>query len=122
MNIAVAAEGEDLNSIVSDKFEKCLYLLIVNMNDLSIKAIKNEERCKGLSQKNLADEILKYDCEALITGDIQLMAFDILADAGVTRFFGAGYSVEKALELMDKRSLTLIRNCNGTDSCSGNHH
>ncbi|WP_406541801.1 hypothetical protein [Clostridium ljungdahlii] len=53
MNIAVAAEGENLNSIVSDKFEKCLYLLIVNMNDLSIKTIKNEKPCKGLSQKTL---------------------------------------------------------------------
>jgi predicted Fe-Mo cluster-binding NifX family protein len=122
MNIAVAADGKNLNSIVSDKFEKCLFLLIVNMNDLSITVIKNGESCKGLSQKSLANEILKYDCEALITGDIQLTAFDILADAGVTRFFGAGYSVEKALQLMDKRSLKLIRNCNGTDNCSGHHH
>lgn len=118
MNIAVVAEGKSLDSQVSEKFEKCLYLLIVNMNDLSITAINNDE----LSGEDLANEILKYDCEALITGDIEEKAFDILADACVTRFYGVGYSIEKALELMEDRSLKLIRNFDGTDNCGGHHH
>lgn len=118
MKIAVVAEGKSLDSQVSEKFEKCLYLLIVNMNDLSITAINNEE----VSGENLANEILKYDCEAVITGDIEERAFDILADACVTRYYGVGYSVEKALELMDNRSLKLIRSYDGTDNCGGNHH
>jgi predicted Fe-Mo cluster-binding NifX family protein len=118
MNIAVATEGKSLDSQVSEKFEKCVYLLVVNTNDLSITAINNDE----LSEENLANEILKHDCEALITGNIEETAFDILADACVTRFYGIGYSVEKALELMDNRSLKLIRNYDGTDNCGGNHH
>lgn len=118
MKIAVVAEGKSLDSQVSEKFEKCLYLLIVNINDLSITSIDNDK----LSGENLANEILKYDCEAVITGDIEATAFDILADNGVTRFCGAGYSVEKALELMEKRTLNFIRNYDGTDNCGGNHH
>jgi predicted Fe-Mo cluster-binding NifX family protein len=118
MNIAVAAEGKSLNSQVSEKFEKCLYLLIVNMNDLSITAISNDE----LSEENLVNEILKHDCEAVITGDIEKTAFDILADACVTRYYGVGYLAEKALESMENRSLKLIRNYDGTDNCGGNHH
>ena len=101
MNIAVAVDGNNLDSQVSEKFEKCVYLLIVNMNNLNITVINNDE----LSGENLANEILKYNCEALITGNIESVAFDILADACVTRFCGAGYSVEKALELMENRSL-----------------
>jgi Uncharacterized conserved protein len=122
MNIAVAAEGKSLDSQVSEKFEKCLYLLIVNMNDLSITVIKNDELFENSSGENLANEILKHDCEALITGNIECTAFDILADACVTRFLGVGYSVENALELMQKESLELIRNYDGTDKCSGHHH
>ncbi|AKA67595.1 NifB/NifX family molybdenum-iron cluster-binding protein [Clostridium scatologenes] len=122
MNIAVAADGKNLSSKVSRKFEKCLYLLIVDMNDLNITVIKNDELFEDSYYKSLADKILKYDCEALITGDIEKTAFDILADAGVTRFLGFGYSVEKALEEMEERTLNLIRNYDGTNSCGGNHH
>lgn len=118
MNIAVAAEGNSLDSQVSEKFEKCICLLIVNMNDLSITVINNEDS----SGENLANEILNYDCEGLITGNIEVKAFDILADACVTRFFGVGYSVEKALKLMENRLLKLIRNADGTGGCSGHHH
>ncbi|NMM65747.1 hypothetical protein HBE96_24525 [Clostridium sp. P21] len=122
MNIAIAADGENLSSKVSGKFEKCLYLLIIDMNDLNITVIKNDELFQDSYPKNLADDILQYDCEVLITGDIEKAAFDILADAGVTRFLGADYSVEKVLELVEKRSLKLIRSYDGTDSCGGNHH
>ncbi len=122
MNIALAADGKNLNSKVSEKFEECLYLLIVNMDDLSITVIKNDESFESSPEKSLANEILKYDCEALITGNMEKTAFDILADACVTRFLGAGYSIEKVLELMEKRSLKLIRSYDGTDSCGGNHH
>jgi len=118
MKIAVTAEDKSLDSQVSDKFEKCLYLLIVNMNDLSITAIKNDES----SGEDLANEVLKHDCEALITGDIQPKAFDILADAFVTRYLGVGHSVQKALELMEERLLELIKTFDGKDSCGGHQH
>lgn len=121
MNIAVAAEGKSLDSKVSDEFEGCLYLLIVNMKDSSITVIENElsERASG---ENLARAVLAYHCEALITGEIRSPAFNILADAYVTRLFGAGHSVEKALELMEKGSLRIIKNVDGSEKCSGHHH
>ncbi|MBV7274110.1 NifB/NifX family molybdenum-iron cluster-binding protein [Clostridium sp. PL3] len=118
MNIGVVSEGKSLDSQVSEKFEKCVCLLIVNMNDLSITAINNDES----SGENLTNEILKYDCEAVILGNIDKRAFDILADACVTRYYGVGHSVKKALELMKKGSLKLIKNHDGTNDCSGHHH
>lgn len=122
MNIAVAANGKSLDSQVSEKFEKCLYLLIIKMDDLSITVIKNDELFQNSSGENLANQVLKHDCEALITGNIELAAFDILADDGVTRFLGVGHSVQKALELMEKRSLELIRTYDGKENCGGHNH
>lgn len=123
MNIAVAADGKSLESKVSEEFERCLYLLIVNMDDLSITAVKNNESAESSIGENLAKEVLKYDCEALITGKIKnSAAFDILADACVTRFLGDHNSAENALKLMEKNSLKLLRNYDGTEECSDHHH
>ena len=116
MNIAVAADGKTLDSKISEEFKKCSYLLIVNMDDLSVTALKNDN-----SAEDLAGEILKYDCEALITGKIEPKAFDILADASVTRYLGAGRPAQDALGLMEKNSLELIRNYDGSEGC-GEHH
>lgn len=121
MNIAVAADGESLESNVSEEFEICKYLLILNMDDLTVKAFKNELVTGIQAGARLADEVVKHDCEALITGKIQPPAFNRLADACITRFFGFGISVKRSLDLMEKNKLKIIRNSDGTDQCSGHH-
>ena len=68
-------------------------------------------------EENLALKVLEHNCEALITGTINQTAFNILADAQVTRYFGAGHSVKAALELSGKRLLKLIK-----DECPSDHH
>ncbi|WP_027398329.1 NifB/NifX family molybdenum-iron cluster-binding protein [Anaerovorax odorimutans] len=119
MKIAVSTNGNSLKSQVSEKLESCKYLLIVNMDDLSFVSIENSDDNTG---EKLANEVLKYDCEAIITGELKPSEFDILADACVTRYIGVGYSADTALDLMDKRILKLIRNYEGTDECDGSHH
>lgn len=113
MNIAVAAEGESLESEVSEEFSQCLYLLIVHMDDLTTTIIKTEET----SPEYLARKVLEFNCEAVITGEIDQASFNIIADAQVTRYFGAGHSVKDALELSEKGLLKLIK-----DECSNHHH
>lgn len=122
MNIAVAADGKNFNSQVSERFENCEYLLIVNMESLSITAIENLEMPGYSAGASLVKEVLKYDCEAVIVGKIEPEAFDTLVDACVTRYSGFGNTVQKALELMQDRKLELIKNLEGSQSsCSGNH-
>lgn len=122
MNIAITADGQSFDSKVSEEFERCFYLLIVNMDDSSITAIKNDKLSESSSAESLTSEVLKHDCEALITGKIKPLAFNILADAYVTRLFGAGILVQNALDLMEKNSLKIIKNCDGTEDCGGHHH
>ncbi|MGE5627390.1 MAG: NifB/NifX family molybdenum-iron cluster-binding protein [Solirubrobacterales bacterium] len=122
MYIGVTADGNNLKSNVAETFEQCEYLLIIDVDNLNIKSIienKKQEESDGLK---LADEIIKNDCEAVITGKIQSSAFNILADAYITRFFGTGSSVEKTIELMDKNKLILIKSCEGSEDCGGHHH
>lgn len=121
MNIAVAADGKTLDSKVSEELKKCSYLLIVNMDNLNVKALKNDNSAEDSYGEDLAGEVLKYDCEAIITGKIEPKAFNILADACVTRYLGAGRSAQDALGLMEKNSLEFIKNYDGSEGCGGNH-
>lgn len=109
MNIAVTADGEGLDSQVSERFELCSYLLIVTMDDMTITVLKNDEQS--------VQKVLEYNCEAVITGNIEQTAFDILADAYITRYYGAGHSVREALELSEKKQLKLIK-----EDCTSHHH
>mgnify|MGYP001194431113 CR=1 FL=1 len=119
MYIAVAADGKKLENEVSKAFESCEYLLIVNMSDMSVNAVKNEDHS---SVENLAKKVVDFDCEAIITGELNPTVFNILAGACITRYFGFGHSTLKALELMEKNLLKLIRNQEGTDEYDGEHH
>ena len=128
MNIGITAEGQNLDSIVSDRFAGCTYLLIVMIADDSIKgrveisditAIRNQEKDSGLG---LVKELIDYDCEAVITGELEPQAFNLIADACITRYNGAGYTVYQAIDFMENLELKLIRNLEGTDECDGSHH
>lgn len=128
MNIGIAVDGKDLNSIVSDKIKECNYLLIVNVRDHSagdaaeiveVTAIENQNKDSGIQ---MAEELIKYNCEASITGDLEPAVFDLIADACITRYNGAGYPASIALDLMEKLKLKLIRNREGTDECDDSHH
>lgn len=119
MFLAMTMDGKTLESNVSQRFEGCKYLLVINTTDLSVNAIENTD---DLTQESLAQKVIEFNCEGIITGILSHpKAFDILADACVTRFLGSGYAGMEALDLMKKRELKLIRNINGTDECDGDH-
>lgn len=118
MYIVVAAEGKSLSSKVSDEFSSCKYLLIVNMDNMEVSAVNNTEDTKGIA---LAHKAVDFHCEAVITGKLTQEAFDIIADDDMTRYDGHGYSVQEALNLMDRYALKLIKNIEGTDECDSRH-
>jgi predicted Fe-Mo cluster-binding NifX family protein len=119
MYIAVAADGADFESNVSKEFKNCKYLLIINMPDMTIEAIENTDNISG---DDLARKIVESKCELVITEELELSEFDILADEGVTRFFGYGNSVRAAINMMSINMLKLIRTYDGSDTCGGDHH
>ena len=118
MNIAVSASGPNLDSQVFKEFTQAPFLLVVNMDTMDYESIAHVPG-PG-SDQQMAMIILEHGCEALITGRLNTDAFNILANAAVTRYAGVGLSVEAALMAMENRELQLIRNPEGTDECQGN--
>ncbi|WP_026393136.1 NifB/NifX family molybdenum-iron cluster-binding protein [Acetobacterium malicum] len=120
MKIAMTMDGTALESAVSSEFDSSPYLLVVRRSETAIEAI---EEIGDLTAEQLAQKIIDLNCEGIITGNFKSQpAFDLLADAGLTRFQGVGHSGREALELMKQRTLPLIRNFAGTEGCSDDHH
>ncbi len=112
MKIAVAANGGTLESLVPGTFEESAFLLIVETDDGSYEAFKNPEG-QGSAGLAMTREILKHDCEVLISGSIEKPAFEVLVTAQLTRYMGANCRATDALHLMDANQLNFIRVPNG---------
>lgn len=122
MNIAITVDGYVIGSQVSEQFERCESLLIVNAESMDVTVIANSESKEEITGEQLAQKVLEHDCEAVITGLIHSVAFEILAGAGVTRFLGTKYDGSMALVFMHANKLELIRDADGKTSCGGSHH
>lgn len=120
MKIAVATDGNTLTSRVAQEFAKSTYLLIVDMESLDFQAFENDQP-KDETGLEMAKIIREYDCEAVITGQIEGEAFEFLADEQITRYNGAGYTAGEALDMMEKLQLDLISDYEGSAGISHGH-
>jgi len=120
MNIAVTTHESTLDSPLCLTFAQTPYLLIVDVESMACTPIPHT-MAPG-SDEQLARTILDHNCEAVITGTLNPAPFAILADAMITRFRGTNLSARQALAAMDNRTLELIRNADGSGTCSGDHH
>lgn len=86
MKIGIATDKDGLDSLVSSRFKECSFLLIVGMKDhyvgevaeiTEIIPIENE---KDGSDMQLAEELVKHGCEAVITGELSPEVFEYIAD------------------------------------------
>lgn len=121
MKIAVAANGDTLESMVTEEYENSTYLLVVDINSLSFRAYPNEERGSS-SELGITSRLIEHDCEALISGSIEQANFDAMVAAQVTRYNGANYSVNNALHRMETNQLEIIRDYKGGEGMPHEHH
>lgn len=106
MKIAVAAAGRTLEDRVADTFEDSPFLLIVETDDGSCEVFWNPEQ--GGAGLALTREIMRQDCEAVISGSIEKPAWQELMIAQVTRYLAVDCSAGEALRLMDANELDFI--------------
>jgi len=128
MRIGITTDNTGLESVVADEFANCSHLLIVSLNDsiscreIEVMGVTVLENPGDDSGAQLVQELIHYDCEAVITGKLEPAVFEMIADACITRYNGAGYQALNALGKMAGRELELIRNAEGTDGCDDTHH
>lgn len=113
-SVAVTKAGD----VVTERLSEADKLLIIDEDEMSVVKIILQERPEGRDVE-FANQTVEYDCEAIICGKIDKEAFDIIADAGVSRYLGTGSEALKSIKLMQAYKLPLIREYDGGSGCRG---
>lgn len=117
MKISVAIESLE-EMIIPAELVEAQYLIFVDVDHSSIIETKTKSN-QIESDVFFAQSTIEWDCEAIICGGIDEKAFEILANQGITRYLGTGYSSIEAIKLMKEYSLPLIKEYNGGTGCKG---
>ena len=113
MLIAVMSDRPDLSGTVPERFEGAPVLLLIETESGLLRRADT-----GLSAEEYAANIAASGCEAVVCGrHIGQACFDPIADAGVTRYEGAGLNVLEAARGADRGTLPLIPEYEGGPGC-----
>lgn len=119
MYIGAIADGKEKSAKISSTFEQGKYLLVVDTENLEVMHILPNPDGTGMA---FAKQLEEMDCEAVVCGTIQKEAFEAVALAGITRYYGAGESVEKAVPMAEQNELGLICDFEGGTGCGDHDH
>lgn len=119
MKIAVTCENQEIRGLVPSTFKKSPFLMIIDADRNEIVKIYGKQ-----DEENMvfARKVLEHDCEALICGALEKEPFELLANAGVTRYDGSGHKVQKAYDYMHRYQLKWISDYIGGPGAHGHSH
>lgn len=120
IKISVAAAGPGIEDKIPATLDEAQYLIIFDAENLELLKVFEADTDKR--DVFFAKKTVEENCEAILCGEILEEAFEILAEACVTRYMASGESAEKAVELMNDYRLPLIRDYKGGPGESGEHH
>ena len=115
MHIAVAVNENNLKAIIPETLEEAKGLLIIETDTMEV--------VDWITDKDWVAEMVNYDCEALICGDMyDPPLFEAIAAACISRYNGSNYSARKATRKMMDYELELIRDYVGGTGCGSHSH
>lgn len=122
MKIAISSTGSDLNSNVDERFGRCPYFIIAEIENNEIKSSESVENTSanqmGGAGMTAAQTVADKGVSAVITGNMGPRAFSVFQQLGVDIYQGSG-TVKEVIEKFLKNELSKIDNANGPGSGSG---
>lgn len=111
MLIAITSDGQDLNSLVSERFGKSPFIIIYETENHSFHSLPNPYvNIFGGAGIQTAQFIIEKNVTAVITSELESNAFHFLKTAGIKIYC---CSKEKVIDIVDKfndRKLQIIKN------------
>lgn len=109
MRIAVSATGPGLDAPVDDRFGRCPYLVLVDVNALEAESVENTEGSSGGGAGiATAQSVVNKGIKVVITGHVGPNAYEVLSRAGVKVFGKASGSVREAVEAFRRGNLEAV--------------
>jgi len=106
MKIGISSTGKKLDADVDQRFGRCQYFLIIDIETMKVKTLSNDATLSsGGAGIQAAQIVTKEGVDVVITGNIGPNAFQILQAAGVKVYTGAEGTVQEVLENYKKGNL-----------------
>ena len=116
MRIAISSTGKDLDSQIDNRFGRCPYFVIVEVENKDIKsskAIENTATAQaGGAGISAAELVGNQNVEAVITGNSGPRAFSVLSELGIDIYQATGIVKEAVMQLIEGK-LTKIQGPTG---------
>ena len=122
MRISIAVTENTPKGKIPENLADARYLFIVEAEENQVVHIEDGSRSRQ-PDVDFAKATLSWNCEAIVCGgDIEREAFDILADAQISRYDGYGLHASQVLKQLYLYQLPLIREYRGGPGCQGHSH
>lgn len=106
MKVAISSTGTDLSAKIDPRFGRCAYFVIVDTDDMSVKAFANEGMgLSGGAGVQAASFIASQGASAVLTGNCGPKATQGLSAAGIKIYAGLLGTVGDAVEKFKSGSL-----------------
>lgn len=113
MKIAVTSKGNTLESEIDPRFGRCLWFLIVNVDDMTFQAITNSNMSAGGGAGVQSGQFMaEHDVECVLTGNCGPNAFSTLSAAGIKVITGVSGVVKDAVDQYSKGLLAATKGAN----------
>lgn len=109
MKVCVSSTGKEKNSIMDERFGRCLYFVIFDTETKAFKAIENA----GVTSAHGAgiaagQQIVDEKVEVVITGHMGPNALKVLQGANIKVYKGEGKAIEEEIRLFQEGKLEMI--------------
>jgi predicted Fe-Mo cluster-binding NifX family protein len=113
--IALPSNGRDLSAIISDKFGRCPYFIIVDIPRLEevTTLVNDAQRALGDAGIQAAQSLVNKQVQVVITPQIGSHAWDVLQNACITIYRSFRGSVKKNIELYTQGRLNEMNMARG---------
>ena len=107
MKIAIAASGDNKESLIDPRFGRCPFFALVETETDQLEFVKNEAtqafRGAGISAAQL---VVDKGAEAIVSGNLGPKAAQVLTQAGIKLFLGVtDLTIEQVMEKLKKGEL-----------------
>lgn len=109
MKIGISSTGRELNSLLDTRFGRCIYLIIYDTVNNSVKVIENQGQASGGGAGiAAAQQMIDEDVDAVITGNAGPNAYNLLKNSGIRVYRCGSIKVELAIQLFKEGKLEEI--------------
>lgn len=114
MKIAISTSGMNLDSEVDLRFGRAVGFIIYDIENETYVYVDNKQNLNAMQGAGIqaAQNVVKQNVDAIITGNCGPKAFSVLSQAGVKIYIGAAGTVKEVVEKFKNNELQMAQTAN----------